>query len=196
VDFVHVDTVLLRRISALIAVEHGCGRTPPVGLAAHPTPTWTAQGARNLVMDLTDRATCDHVSVPEPRLSVHQGLCGLRRRGIQILSSPPGASRANAICEQLMGTLCRELHDRIRIVNQRHLRRILTVYRDHFDEARPHRALAHLAPAQTQTQTTTSDQPGRGGVQRLTAGKLFVSGLVSARLGLKLGFHRLCTLGS
>jgi hypothetical protein len=38
------------------------------------------------------------------------------------------------------------------IVNERHLRRILTVYLDHFNEARPHRALAHLAPAQAETQ--------------------------------------------
>ena len=70
---------------------------------------------------------------------------------IRILTSPPGAPRANAICERLIGTLRRELLDRILIVNERHLRRILTVYLDHFNEARPHRALAHLAPAQAET---------------------------------------------
>jgi putative transposase len=46
---------------------------------------------------------------------------------IRILTSPPGAPRANAICERLIGTLRRELLDRILIVNERHLRRILTV---------------------------------------------------------------------
>src|SRR3954454_2659648 len=70
---------------------------------------------------------------------------------IRILTSPPGAPRANAIGERLIGTPRRELLDRILIVNERHLRRILTVYLDHFNEARPHRALAHLAPAQAET---------------------------------------------
>ena len=35
-------------------------------------------------------------------------------------------------------------------VNERHLRRILTVYLHHFN-AGPHRALAQLTPAQTET---------------------------------------------
>jgi Integrase core domain len=88
----------------------------------------------------------------QPRLSVHQGLrCGLDRGQLRILTSPPGAPRANAICERLIETLRRELLDRILIVNERHLRRILTVYLDHFNEARPHRALAHFAPAQAET---------------------------------------------
>jgi hypothetical protein len=57
VDFVHVDTVRLRRIYALIAVEHGSRRTFPVGVSAHPSGAWTTQAARNLLMDLGDRAT-------------------------------------------------------------------------------------------------------------------------------------------
>jgi putative transposase len=57
VDFVHVDTVLLRRIYALIAVEHGSRRAHLVGITAHPTGAWTTQAARNLLMDFTDRAT-------------------------------------------------------------------------------------------------------------------------------------------
>jgi transposase len=37
VDFLHVDTVLLRRIYALIAVEHGSRRAHLIGVSAHPT---------------------------------------------------------------------------------------------------------------------------------------------------------------
>jgi len=71
--------------------------------------------------------------------------------GIRILVSPPQAPRANAICERIIGTLRRELFDRVLIVNEHHLRRVLTEYLLHYNAARPHRALGQLAPAQAGT---------------------------------------------
>jgi hypothetical protein len=38
------------------------------------------------------------------------------------------------------------------IMNERHLRQILITYLHHFNEARPHRALAQLTPTQAETQ--------------------------------------------
>ena len=152
VDFVHVDTVLLRRIYALIAVEHGSRRAHLLGVTAHPTGAWTTQAARNLVMDLTDRATSITFLLRDHDSRFTRAFDAVfAADGIQILTSPPGAPRANAICERMIGTLRRELLDRVLVVNERHLRRILTVYLDHFNEARRHRALAHLAPAQAET---------------------------------------------
>jgi transposase InsO family protein len=68
--------------------------------------------------------------------------------GIRILASPPQTPRANAICERIIRTLRRELFDRLLIVNEHHLRRVLTEYLRHYNTARPHRALGQLAPAQ------------------------------------------------
>jgi putative transposase len=72
--------------------------------------------------------------------------------GIRILPNPPQAPRANAICERMIGTLRRELLDRVLVVNERHLRRILTIYLHHFNTARPHRTLRQLTPTQADTQ--------------------------------------------
>src|SRR5438552_2853892 len=43
VDFLHVDTVLLKRIYVLVFIEHGTRRMHLGGVTTHPTGDWTVQ---------------------------------------------------------------------------------------------------------------------------------------------------------
>jgi putative transposase len=47
----------------------------------------------------------------------------------------------NAICERLVGTLRREMLDRLLILGEAHLRSVLAEYRAHYDNARPHQGV-------------------------------------------------------
>jgi hypothetical protein len=98
VDFLHVDIVLLRRIYALIAVEHGFRRAHLIGVTAHPTGTWTTQAARNLLMDLADRATTIKFLLRDRDSRFTTAFDAVfAADGIRVLTSPPkhrGQTRA------------------------------------------------------------------------------------------------------
>ncbi|MGH3259882.1 MAG: hypothetical protein ACRDOU_31540 [Streptosporangiaceae bacterium] len=55
VDFLHVDTVLLKRPHVLVFIEHGARRMYLGGVTARPTGEWTVQQARNLALTLDER---------------------------------------------------------------------------------------------------------------------------------------------
>jgi putative transposase len=151
-DFVHVDTVLLRRLYALIVIEHGTRRVHLAGITANPDGAWTTQAARNVLMDLGQRATSVKFLIRDRAGQFTSSFDAVfTAEGIRILASPPQAPRANAICERIIGTLRRELFDRLLIVNEHHLRQVLTEYLHHYNAARPHRSLDQLTPAQADT---------------------------------------------
>ena len=151
-DFVHVDTVLLRRIYALIIIEHSTRRVHLAGITANQDGAGTTQAARSFLMDLGQRSASVKFLIRD-RAGQFTGSFDavFQAEGIRILASPPQAPRANAICERIIGTLRRELLDRLLVVNERHLRRVLTEYLLHYNTAWPHRALGQLAPAQADT---------------------------------------------
>jgi putative transposase len=141
VDFVHVDSVLLRRIYALIVIQHGTRRARLAGLTANPDGAWTARAARNILMDLGQRTTSPKFLIRDRAGQFTSSFDAMfTAEDIRILASPPQAPRANAICERIISTLRRELLDQV-----------LTEYLVHCNAARPHRSLGQLTPAQAGT---------------------------------------------
>jgi putative transposase len=145
--------VLLRRVYALVVIEHGTRRAHMAGITANPDGAWTTQAARNFLMDMGERMADVKFLIRDRAGQFTSSFDAVfSAEGVRILASPPQAPRANAICERIIGTLRREVLDRLLIVNEHHLRRVLTEYLLHYNTARPHRSLGQLAPAQADCQ--------------------------------------------
>jgi transposase InsO family protein len=151
-DFVHVDTVLLKRVYALILIGHGTRRVHLLGVSANPDGAWTTQAARNLLMDLGERASRYKFVIRDRGGQFTSGFDAvLADAGIRLIKSRPQAPWANAVCERMIGTLRRELLDKILIHGEAHPRRVLDEYPTHYNSARPHRTLRQLSPHQAET---------------------------------------------
>ena len=176
-DFLHVDTVLLK--TSLRAGVHRA-RHPEDPLCRDHCECGRRldrAGARNLAVAMGERLEGmrflirDRAGQFTPSFdAVFEG-CGLR-----VLRSPPQAPQANAICERLVGTLCREVLDHLLIVNEAHLSAVLGEYAAYYNAARPHQGIAQRAPRDD------PDQPAARVIDLNTAGirrKPVLGGLTS-----------------
>jgi putative transposase len=146
-DFLVVETVLLKRLYVLVFIEHGTRRLHLGGVTAHPTGAWAVQQARNLVMDLGERISTLRLVIHDrdPLFTAAFGEV-LRAEGLQIITTLPRTPRMNAICERVIGTLRRELLDRILIVGERHRALVLREYLIHYNTHRPHQSRLQRPP--------------------------------------------------
>ena len=76
---------------------------------------------------------------------------------IEVVRTPIGAPKANAICERFLGSLRRECLDYFLILGERHLHRIVKEYVTYFNHARPHQAIEQRIPCPPES----SPQTGR-----------------------------------
>ena len=77
-----------------------------------------------------------------------------------MVKTPYRAPTANAIAERWVGSVRRECLDHLLIVSEGHLRRVLSTYVAHYNQARPHQGLEQRIPL------PPTERPGQGPIRR------------------------------
>jgi putative transposase len=128
-------------------IEHVTRRIRILGLTLHPTGAWTAQQARNLLMDLDGQTRQAKFMIRDRGSNFTAAFDAvLADAGIRTVLCNVATPRMNAIAERRIGGCRHELLDRTLVWNQAHLRLILRQYEIHHNRHRPHRSLNGAAP--------------------------------------------------
>jgi putative transposase len=156
-DFFTVETLMLRTLYALFAIELASRRVHVLGVTRNPDSAWVTQQARNLAVGerlggvrflIRDRDA--KFSGPFDEL--------FRSEGVRIIESPIRAPRANAFAERWVRTVRIECLDWMLVLGRRHLEQVLRTYAAHYNQARPHRGLELRTRAATGSASTSGSR--------------------------------------
>jgi len=146
-DFFIVESLFLQTIYVLFFIEVGTRRVHLAGCTSHPNGTWVTQQARQVVYDLAEQDSAMRFLIRDNDRKFSTAFDTVfHAEGIDIIRTPYRAPNANAFAERWVRTVRAECLNKILIVNQAHLRRVLREYIDYYNTARPHQGLDQQSP--------------------------------------------------
>ena len=144
VDFFAVPTATFKLLYVFVVIEHARRWVVHFNVTPHPTAKWIAQ-------QLTEAFPFDTA----PKYLIRDGDAkygsAVQRRisalGIRDIVTTPASPWENAYIERVIGSIRRECLDRIIVLNEPHLRRVLKEYLIYYHQHRTHLGLDKDAPA-------------------------------------------------
>jgi putative transposase len=165
VDFFTVETIWLQRLYVLFFIELGSRRVHLAGCTPNPSAAWVIH-ARQLTWTVAERSEPLRFLIRDRDQKFTDGFDKVfRSDGIEVVWTPARAPQANGVAERFVRAVRTECRDRLLVLNQPHLERILEVFVDHYNRHRPHRALS-LWPPEARRSVASSWAPGDARIVR------------------------------
>ncbi len=143
IDFFTVPTATFRVLFAFVVLKHDRRKVVHFNVTEHPTAQWTAQ-------QIVEAFPYD--TSPRFLIRDRDGIFGsdfqqrVMNMGIEEVVTAPRSPWQNPYAERIIGSIRRECLDHVIVLNEKHLKRILSSYFDYYHEARTHLSLDRNAP--------------------------------------------------
>lgn len=135
IDFLTVPTINFKLLHVLVIIEHGRRKLLHFNVTTNPNAAWILQQIRNLLFEgwapkylIRDR-------------DKRYGLVfsnGLKNLGIKQVITAYRSPWQNGYVERVIGSIKRECLDNVIVINETHLRTILTEYISYYNKYRTH----------------------------------------------------------
>jgi putative transposase len=159
-DFFTVPTVTFRILTVWFLIHHGRRKIVHFDITEHPTAPWVVQQLRE---SFPYDSAPSYLVFDRDSIFSQSVISTIQAMGIEPKRIAAQSPWQNGVAERWIGSCRRELLDRVVILNERHLRRLLRDYLDYYARDRCHLALDKDAP------DTRSVQPRPSGRARVVA---------------------------
>jgi putative transposase len=146
-DFFTVETAWLKTRYVFFFVELGSRRVHFAGCTAHPSAEWVTQQARQPSWTLQDEQKSMLFLIRDRDAKFTASfdtVCAAA--GIEIVRTPYRAPKANALAERWIRSAREECRDRLLILGEEHLRRVMREFIEYYNRARPHQGIEQRCP--------------------------------------------------
>jgi transposase len=153
-DFFTVETIWLRTVYVLFFIELGIRRVHLAGVTSNPDGRWVAQQARQLVWELEENGTEFRCLIHDNDTKFTDSFDQIfESEHIRVIPTPIRAPNANSFSERWVRTAREECLDHLLILNEAHLRRVLSAFTTYYNTRRPHQSLGQQSPIRRQQST-------------------------------------------
>ena len=142
-DLLTVQTLTFKTLYVLVFIAHGRRELVHMNVTANPTAAWVW---RQVIEATPWGHKPRHLLRDRDAVYGRDFRARAERIGIDAIATPVASPRANAVVERVIGTLRRECLDHLIILDEQHLRSVLTEFIGYYNLERPHRTLGLETP--------------------------------------------------